>query len=208
MQRTPISVLQNGSDLVTTKNHVTVTHHVKPARDVALPQHWKDWMSNTPCKVNSYHNFMFVCTTGFFCPIMVSEDGCVEAMESAAGAPRMIGIMWHPERSLPKCGESENLEYRNANKDLIRTLFRLDKTVPTRAVVLCAGQGTRLRPLTNTVPKCMVKFQGHCIIDYILGSLRACGVDDICLVKGYLADVLMRDGVRYAVNSDFEKQTW
>ena len=72
----------------------------------------------------------------------------------------------------------------------------------TRAVVLCAGQGTRLRPLTNTVPKCMVKFQGHCIIDYILGSLRTCGVTDVCLVKGYLADVLMRDDVRYAVNTD------
>ena len=115
-----------------------------------------------------------------------------------------MGIMWHPERSLPNCKASENLSYRNANKDLIRALFRLEKDVSTRAVVLCAGQGTRLRPLTDTVPKCMVKFQGHSIIDYILSSLRTCGVDDICLVKGYLADVLMRDGVRYAVNSDFK----
>ena len=113
-----------GADLVATENHVAVTHQVNPAADAVLPQHWKDWMaSNTPCKVNSYHNFAVrMHHGGSFCPIMVSEDGCVEAMESAAGAPRMIGIMWHPERSLPKCGESDNLEYRNANKDLTRTI--------------------------------------------------------------------------------------
>ena len=83
--------------------------------------------------------------------------------------------------------------------------FAVYKGKKVRAVVLCAGQGSRLRPLTNTVPKCMVKYKGNCIIDYILASLRASGVEDICLVKGYLASVLERKDTTSIVNKDYDK---
>jgi len=37
-----------------------------------------------------------------------------------------------------------------------------------KMIILAAGEGSRLRPLTNDKPKCMVEFNGKPIVDYIL----------------------------------------
>ena len=54
-----------------------------------------------------------------------------------------------------------------------------------RAILLGAGQGTRLRPLTDDRPKCMVEVGGRPLLDWQIRALRAAGVDDIVLVRGY-----------------------
>lgn len=59
-----------------------------------------------------------------------------------------------------------------------------------KLIVVAAGQGTRLRPLTDDRPKCMVPFFGKPIIDHILETARACGIEDLAVVHGYRADVL------------------
>eukprot|EP01127_Copromyxa_protea_P008078 TRINITY_DN1849_c0_g1_i1.p1 TRINITY_DN1849_c0_g1~~TRINITY_DN1849_c0_g1_i1.p1 ORF type:complete len:255 (-),score=57.33 TRINITY_DN1849_c0_g1_i1:221-985(-) len=74
----------------------------------------------------------------------------------------------------------------------------------SRAILLAAGQGTRLRPLTDSVPKCMVEYQGRQIIDYILHALTKAGVTEIIAVKGYLSDVLQKPSItRSYVNERF-----
>jgi choline kinase len=73
-----------------------------------------------------------------------------------------------------------------------------------KAIVLCAGQGARMKPLTDHRPKCMVPYKGVPLIDRILTSLRAAGIDDIVLVKGYKAEALVRPGVRSFVNAEWE----
>ena len=73
-----------------------------------------------------------------------------------------------------------------------------------KAVILAAGQGTRLKPLTNTVPKCMVKFKGKMIIDHILTALRNAGIQDIAIVKGYKAKVLNRKKTTSFINTKFD----
>ena len=72
-----------------------------------------------------------------------------------------------------------------------------------RVVVLCAGQGTRLRPLTDTVPKCMVQYKGVPIIDYALSVYRLHGLSDVTLVTGYKASRLKRPGVKYVHNKHY-----
>ena len=72
-----------------------------------------------------------------------------------------------------------------------------------KAIILAAGQGTRLSPLTDDRPKCLVEYRGKAILDYILGTLRACGVDDIVVVKGYRGEVLQRPGIRSYVNESY-----
>lgn len=60
-----------------------------------------------------------------------------------------------------------------------------------KAVLLAAGLGTRLRPITNEVPKCMVPINGMPIIEKQILNLVENGVKDIYVVAGYKSDVLI-----------------
>lgn len=73
-----------------------------------------------------------------------------------------------------------------------------------KLIVLAAGQGSRLRPLTDDRPKCMVEYRGKELIDYILECARRVGLDDIVIIKGYREDVLVKDGVRYSINKQYD----
>ncbi|HEX5267069.1 MAG TPA: nucleotidyltransferase family protein, partial [Acidimicrobiales bacterium] len=57
-----------------------------------------------------------------------------------------------------------------------------------RAVVLVGGEGTRLRPLTYTVPKQLLPVAGVTMLERVLGRLAAHGVDDVVLSMGYRPD--------------------
>ena len=57
-----------------------------------------------------------------------------------------------------------------------------------KGLILAAGMGTRLDPLTRTRPKCMVHVAGRPIMEYQLDSLRKAGVKDCAIVVGYMAD--------------------
>jgi mannose-1-phosphate guanylyltransferase len=53
------------------------------------------------------------------------------------------------------------------------------------AVILCGGQGDRLKPLTDTLPKPMVPVNGRPIIDYIIANMKRQGVERIVAACGY-----------------------
>jgi len=57
-------------------------------------------------------------------------------------------------------------------------------------VVLAAGQGTRLRPLTDDRPKCLVDLAGRPLLARLLDSLSACGLGRPVIVGGYRAALL------------------
>ncbi|MDR1561008.1 MAG: phosphocholine cytidylyltransferase family protein, partial [Holosporaceae bacterium] len=66
-----------------------------------------------------------------------------------------------------------------------------------KAVILAAGQGTRLRPLTNDRPKCMVEFHGKPIIDYVVETMRYLKIQNINVVTGYQHHVLEKHLLKY-----------
>ncbi len=59
-----------------------------------------------------------------------------------------------------------------------------------KAIILAAGFGSRLMPLTQKNPKCMVEYQGKKIIDYEIEALKEAGISEIAVVCGYLAEIL------------------
>jgi mannose-1-phosphate guanylyltransferase len=61
-----------------------------------------------------------------------------------------------------------------------------------KAFLLAAGLGTRLRPLTNVTPKCMLDIDERPLLDIWLGSLARAGVEEVLVNTHYLPDVVMR----------------
>lgn len=61
-----------------------------------------------------------------------------------------------------------------------------------KVIILAAGQGTRLRPLTDDCPKCMVEIDGRSIIDRQIETMKACGIkeEQIYIITGYRGEVL------------------
>lgn len=62
---------------------------------------------------------------------------------------------------------------------------------PTKAMVLAAGLGLRMRPLTDTMPKPLVKVAGHALLDHVLDKLDAAGVADAVVNVHYLPDQII-----------------
>ena len=56
------------------------------------------------------------------------------------------------------------------------------------AIIMAAGMGTRMRPLTNETPKPLVKVNGIRMIESIIQALHQENITDITVVTGYLAD--------------------
>ena len=76
----------------------------------------------------------------------------------------------------------------------------------TKAIILAAGQGTRLLPYTKDLPKCMVEICGKPLIEFQLEVLRSCGISDINLVVGYESQKLESYGIPMYKNDNFAYQ--
>lgn len=80
-----------------------------------------------------------------------------------------------------------------------------------KALILAAGYGRRLKPLTDTVPKAMVPVNGTPLLVNSLNNLTAVGIRDIGIVTGHMADYIKeRIGqewngarIRYFMNEDY-----
>lgn len=73
----------------------------------------------------------------------------------------------------------------------------------TRALILAAGQGTRLRPLTNEKPKCLVEFLGKSLLERQSHILQQSGISNIHIATGYLAEQIEALGFRSSFNARF-----
>lgn len=70
-------------------------------------------------------------------------------------------------------------------------------------MILAAGKGTRLQPLTLTTPKPLLKLDKHSIIEHLIQNLVANGFSDIVINISYLQEQIVQtlgDGTRYGAN--------
>ena len=69
-----------------------------------------------------------------------------------------------------------------------RTNQKRKKYAVKQAVILAAGNGTRLNSILKGLPKCLLPFDKHYLIEYQIALLKGFGVEEICVVLGYQAE--------------------
>ena len=77
---------------------------------------------------------------------------------------------------------------------------------PTQAVILAGGRGTRLKPITDSLPKPLLPFHGRPFLSYLLQQLKAEGIQDVLLLVGYLAQQIREycgDGSQWGLHIDY-----
>ena len=61
---------------------------------------------------------------------------------------------------------------------------------PFKAIILSAGQGSRLLPLTESLPKCLLELSGRSMLEWQLRGLAAAGIGEAVVVTGFRADLV------------------
>jgi NDP-sugar pyrophosphorylase family protein len=96
----------------------------------------------------------------------------------------------------------DGVTIRNRSHAIESVISSAMKPNVTQALILAAGQGIRMRPLTYEIPKPMMPVKGRPIIEYIVEQLREVGIRDITIVIGYLGDHIKNhfgDGFKFGV---------
>ncbi|OGI12540.1 hypothetical protein A3K64_01385 [Candidatus Micrarchaeota archaeon RBG_16_36_9] len=78
-----------------------------------------------------------------------------------------------------------------------------------KVVILAAGRGERLKPITDKVPKAMVEINKKPILEYIIENFKKVGFKSFILVVGYKKEVIVDyfgDGSRFDVNIEYVDQ--
>lgn len=84
----------------------------------------------------------------------------------------------------------------------VRKLAIPSKRIPYKAMILAAGRGERMRPLTDVLPKPLLRAGGSALIEHQLNNLARAGFTDIVINHAYLGDMIEKAlgcGERYGV---------
>src|SRR5207244_3713016 len=72
-----------------------------------------------------------------------------------------------------------------------RATLRVGECCRMKAMILAAGLGTRLRPLTDNRPKALVEIAGRTLLGITLARLRAFGISDVIVNVHHFADMII-----------------
>ncbi len=73
-----------------------------------------------------------------------------------------------------------------------------------KAIIVAAGTGSRLKPHTDDIPKCMLMVGNKTIMERQFEALRGCELDDISVVRGYKKESISFPNVKYYENIDYQ----
>ena len=57
-----------------------------------------------------------------------------------------------------------------------------------KAVILAAGVGSRIKPMTDNCPKCLLKVGDYTILEMMISHIQNCGINEVVFVLGYLQE--------------------
>ena len=76
-------------------------------------------------------------------------------------------------------------------------------------VLLAAGKGDRLKPITNSIPKLMIPVAGKPFLEYVINDLTKIGIQEICIVIGYFGKKIsdyFDNGTKFNVKINYVEQ--
>ena len=79
----------------------------------------------------------------------------------------------------------------------------------SKAMILAAGKGMRLRPLTETIPKPLITIHGAPMIEHLIKGLHQAGISEIVINVSYLGEQIknyLQDGSRYGVSIYYSEE--
>lgn len=159
-------------------------------------------------------------TTTCFC------DSADESASELAGAcwpvsclpaPKSCGIATKAKKRLKKCvsfwkGQPDFVSshsLRRGKFSFSSVFARVSSVAKMKAVILAAGKGTRMRELTNEVPKPMLKVHGKPILEHIMEGLMTAGIREFFIVTGFKAETIENyfgDGKKLGVKICYGRQ--
>jgi glucose-1-phosphate thymidylyltransferase len=78
-----------------------------------------------------------------------------------------------------------------------------------KSIILCAGKGTRLRPLTHTSAKHLIPIANKPVLFYAIEAIRNCGIKDMGIIIGETGDDIrseLKEGNKWGVNISYIEQ--
>jgi L-glutamine-phosphate cytidylyltransferase len=109
------------------------------------------------------------------------------------------------------------IEKNPGMKILIRTIIdnnignkqieKIEKSInknSTKALIVAAGLGSRLKTHTKNLPKCMLDFGGKTLLERQLDAYKKCNINNISLIRGYKKEKINYKGINYYDNKDYK----
>ncbi|HEV3410450.1 MAG TPA: phosphoenolpyruvate mutase [Chthoniobacterales bacterium] len=98
----------------------------------------------------------------------------------------------------------EVFRLQNADELLEAEERYLPKTAATRAIILAASRGSEMGVMTANVPKAMLSIGGTPLLHKLIAQLRAAGIRQVTVVRGYAAEKVHAPDVEFVDNLEFE----
>jgi len=79
----------------------------------------------------------------------------------------------------------------------------MSQDMPKKAVILCGGKGTRLRPLTYEIPKALIPIHGKTLTEHLFDLFKRYGIIDIVMAVGHMREKIIEyygNGEKFGVN--------
>jgi len=96
-----------------------------------------------------------------------------------------------------KSSKISEAEIKNIEKKITET--------KTKALIVAAGLGSRLKGHTENLPKCMLDFGGKTLLERQTQAYRECGINNITVIRGYKKNKINYKNLNYIDNKDYEK---
>ena len=117
-------------------------------------------------------------------------------------------IRWEPKISLEE-GIKRTIEWMKVEIKKEGVLSKAHVKNKIKGIILAAGIGERMRPLTNDIPKPMLKINNKTLLEYLLEIMKRHGICDIGITTFYLKDLIInyfKDGSDFGVNLTYLKE--